>query len=92
MTDERDRVGHDLDLEHVLPFEREWEGRAGSREAAIRDRFGCSAARYYQALYALIDTQEALVADPMLVRRLQRLRDQRRAARGATFQRRDRLG
>lgn len=89
---ERDRVGHDLDLEHILPFERRWEGKPGNREAAIRESFGCSAARYYQALNALIDTPEALTTDPMLVRRLQRLRDQRWAAREAMLRRPHRLG
>lgn len=86
------RAGHDLDLEHVLAFEADWADRAGNREAAIRSAFGCSAARYYQALHAIIDTPEALQADPLLVRRLLRLRDARRAARGATFGRQDRLG
>lgn len=92
MSDRPDRVGHDLDLEPILEFERAWEGRPGNREAAIRSRFGCSAARYYQALYELIETPAALAADPMLVRRLQRLRDHRRAARETMLGRRDRLG
>jgi hypothetical protein len=76
------RAGHDLDLDKLLAFEQRWAGRAGNREGDIRATFGCSSARYYQALYAVLDTAEALQADPMLVRRLQRLRDERRAARG----------
>lgn len=87
-----DRAGHDLDAEHVLAFEARWADRAGNREADIRSTFGCSPARYYQALYAVLDDPAALQLDAMLVRRLQRLRDARRAARGATFTGRDRLG
>ena len=33
-----------------------------------------SATRYYQVLNALVDRPEALAADPMLVKRLRRLR------------------
>jgi hypothetical protein len=91
MSDES-RAGHDLDLEHVLAFEQHWENRPGNREASIRSTFGCSPARYYQALYGVIDSPEALRADPVLVRRLQRIRDARRAARASTFTPRDRLG
>lgn len=90
--DSTSRAGHDLDLATMLAFEQRWADRTGNREADIRATFGCSSARYYQALYAVLDTAEALQADPMLVRRLQRLRDERRAARGATFSGRDRLG
>jgi hypothetical protein len=67
----------------VLAFERQWWRYAGAKEQAIRDRFDMSATRYYQVLNALIDRPEALVADPMLVRRLRRLRAERRKARSA---------
>lgn len=40
-----------------------------------------SAVRYYQVLGALIERPEALAADPLTVKRLQRLRDQRQAVR-----------
>ena len=65
----------------VLEFERRWWKHAGAKEQAIRAQFGLSAARYYQVLGRVIDTPEALVHDPMLVRRLQRVRDARLAAR-----------
>lgn len=65
----------------TLQFEELHWRFAGAKEAAIRDQFGESASRYYQRLAALIDTQEALAAYPMTVRRLQRLRDSRRAVR-----------
>jgi hypothetical protein len=67
----------------ILDFERQWWRHAGAKEQAIRDEFGLSAARYYQVLAALIDRPAALVHDPMLVKRLQRLRDARVAARAA---------
>ena len=67
----------------VLAFERQWWKYAGAKEQAIRDLFDMSSTRYYQILNALIDTPEALAVDPMLVGRLTRLRDARRAARRA---------
>jgi hypothetical protein len=42
-----------------------------------------SATRYYQVLNALLDRPEALAADPMLVKRLRRLRTARQRARSA---------
>ena len=65
----------------VLAFERQWWRHAGAKEQAIREAFGLSAARYYQILGALIDSPAALAHDPMLVKRLQRVRDSRTAAR-----------
>ncbi|PSL36583.1 uncharacterized protein DUF3263 [Labedella gwakjiensis] len=67
----------------ILDFERQWWKHAGAKEDAIRSEFSLSAARYYQVLGALIDRREALVYDPMLVKRLQRMRDARSAARAA---------
>lgn len=65
----------------ILDFERQWWKHAGTKEQAIRERFGVSSARYYQLLAAIIKRPEALMYDPMLVKRLQRMRDQRSAAR-----------
>jgi hypothetical protein len=67
----------------VLAFERQWWKHAGAKEAAIKDLFGMSATRYYQVLNTLIDKPEALVADPMLVKRLRRLRSTRQRTRSA---------
>ena len=75
VLDERERA--------ILDFERQWWKHAGAKEDAIRSEFSLSAARYYQVLGALIDRREALVYDPMLVKRLQRMRDARSAARAA---------
>jgi len=67
----------------ILAFERQWWKYAGAKEQAIRDLFDMSATRYYQVLNALIDRPEALAADPMLVKRLRRLRASRQRARSA---------
>ena len=67
----------------ILAFERQWWKYAGAKEQAIRDLFDMSATRYYQVLNALIDRSESLAADPMLVKRLRRLRASRQRARSA---------
>jgi hypothetical protein len=72
----------ELDL-RLLAFERGWGARVGAKEAAIREEFGLPAARYYQMLNVLIDSPAALRQDPLLVRRLQRLRDGRTRSRAA---------
>ena len=67
----------------VLAFERQWWKYAGAKENAIRELFDMSATRYYQVLNALLDRPEALAFDPMLVKRLRRLRAARQRARSA---------
>ena len=67
----------------ILEFERQWWKYAGAKETAVRDKFDMSSTRYYQVLNALIDRPEALEADPLLVRRLRRLRSQRQRQRSA---------
>ncbi len=67
----------------VLEFERHWWKYAGAKEQAIRDQFDMSSTRYYQVLNALIDRPEALAHDPLLVRRLRRLRATRQRQRSA---------
>ena len=67
----------------ILAFERQWWKYAGAKEQAIKDLFDMSATRYYQVLNALIDRPEALVHDPMLVKRLRRLRTTRQRTRSA---------
>ncbi|SDN37033.1 DUF3263 domain-containing protein [Allokutzneria albata] len=69
--------------QEILAFERQWWKYAGAKEQAIRELFDMSATRYYQLLNALIEKQEALAADPMLVRRLRRLRTGRQRVRTA---------
>lgn len=70
---ERDRA--------ILDFERSWWSEEGPKELAIRERFELSTTRYSQILGELLDTDEALEYDPLVVRRLRRLRDRRRRER-----------
>jgi len=65
----------------ILDFERSWWVEPGPKDAAIRERFELSGTRYYQLLTELIDDPEALDYDPLLVRRLRRVRERRRRAR-----------
>jgi len=65
----------------ILAFERQWWKYAGAKEQAVRELFDMSATRYYQVLNALIDSDAALEHDPMLVKRLRRLRASRQRAR-----------
>jgi Protein of unknown function (DUF3263) len=67
----------------ILAFERQWWKYAGAKEQAVRELFDMSATRYYQVLNALIDRPEALVEDPLLVRRLRRMRAERQRVRSA---------
>ncbi len=70
---ERDRA--------IIDFERSWWTESGPKEVAIRSRFHLSPTRYYQLLGALIDSPDADTYDPLVVRRLRRVRDRRRRAR-----------
>ena len=65
----------------ILDFERSWWTERGTKQRRIRERFGISATRYQQLLMRAIDLPEALRYDPMLVRRLRRLRESRRRMR-----------
>ena len=70
------------DLEvRILDFERSWWRYAGAKESAIKELFDLTPARYYQLLNDLIDREDALVASPILVKRLRRLREARTTAR-----------
>ena len=67
----------------ILDFEKNWWRFAGAKESAIKELFDLSAPRYYQLLNDLIDRDDALMASPMLVKRLRRLREARMSARSA---------
>lgn len=73
----------DDDERAMLDLERSWWQHPGAKEQAIRDRFGVSAVTFYQRLNQLIDTEAALAHDPVLVRRLQRVRSARLGRRRA---------
>lgn len=72
---ERDRA--------ILAMEIAWPRHSSAKEQAIRAQLGMSAARYYQLVGRLIESDAALAYDPMLVRRLRRLRDSRASVRTA---------
>jgi len=76
--------GLDQRSREVLDFEREAWKLTVTKERAIRERFGFSPSRYHQLLHRIIDRPEALAFDPMLVRRLRRVREVRRRARTAS--------
>jgi hypothetical protein len=80
ITPLRELSGRDRE---IIAFERQWWKYAGAKEQAIRELFDMSATRYYQVLNALIDSPVALEADPMLIKRLRRLRSTRQRARSA---------
>ncbi|MEI6845066.1 MAG: DUF3263 domain-containing protein [Actinomycetes bacterium] len=72
------------DLEQrILEFERSWWRYAGAKESSIKELFDLTPPRYYQLLNDLIDREDALLASPMLVKRLRRLRQARTSARSA---------
>ena len=65
----------------VLVFEQSWVMRPEAKDEAIRQTFEFSPVKYYQILSGLLDSRPALEFDPMLIKRLQRERDQRRRSR-----------
>jgi hypothetical protein len=67
----------------ILDFEAGTFGGAGSKEQAIRGRFGLGATNYYQQLNALLDSEAALAHNPVLVNRLRRLRARNQRSRSA---------
>ncbi|KQP24312.1 DUF3263 domain-containing protein [Aeromicrobium sp. Leaf272] len=70
----------DVELE-MLAMERLWWQLAGAKEQRIRGRFAMSATKYYQRLNDLIDRDDALAYDPLLVKRLRRVRAERSRSR-----------
>lgn len=80
MTENNGLTDRDID---VLDFERSWWKHAGVKEQAIRERFNMSATRYYQLLNELLENPAAMDHDPILVKRLKRLRMYRQRQRVA---------
>ena len=68
----------------MLEFERTWWRHAGAKESSIKELFNLTPPAYYQMLNNLIDRPAALMAQPLLVKRLLRLRDQRTTTRSST--------
>jgi hypothetical protein len=80
MDDDYQLAQRDAD---ILDFERSWWKHAGVKEQAIKDRFEMSATRYYQLLNELLEKPAAMEYDPILVKRLKRLRTYRQRQRVA---------
>lgn len=67
----------------ILSLERQWWKYAGAKDQAITDQLQISSVAYHQMLNRLIDSECALVHDPMLVKRLRRQREARQRARAS---------
>lgn len=65
----------------ILDFEQRWWTLTGPKEALIKEHLSLSATHYYHLLARLVDTAEAMQYDPLVVRRLRRLRRARRRVR-----------
>lgn len=66
----------------IIDFERahSWWKYAGSKEAAIRERFDMTPTRYYQRLVQLLALPDAEAYDAFTVRRLRAVSQRRRVA------------
>jgi hypothetical protein len=64
----------------VLELERGWWKHGATKAEAVREQVGMTLAEYHPFLNALLDRPEALEHDPLLVKRLRRLRATRRGA------------
>jgi hypothetical protein len=73
------------DTEHqILDIERHRWKYAGAKDATVMERLGWTRTRYEQVLLVMLTRPDVEAADPLLVRRLRRLRERRRAARSGT--------
>jgi len=68
----------------MLEFERSWWRHAGVKESSIKELFNLTPPAYYQLLNNLIDREAAVMAEPILVKRLRRLRESRTQARSSS--------
>ena len=68
----------------MLEFERSWWRHAGVKESSIKELFNLTPPAYYQLLNNLIDREAAVMAEPILVKRLRRPRDSRTQARSSS--------
>ena len=65
----------------MLDFERAWWNIDEPRDQVIRARFQCSPEEYHAELTTVLDDPAAMDHDPLVVRRLKRLRLRARKAR-----------
>lgn len=83
MTQEHDESADGLSAvdQEILEFERTWFTYGGAKDHAIRERFDMSAGAYFQRLAVLLDDPRAYAHDPILIKRLRRIRDGRQRNR-----------
>ncbi len=75
-----------MTIEELLAFERAWANLPqtdGRKAQQVRDRWGISETAYYRQLNAVLDTREALEADAVTTRQLQRRRGRHTQSRRA---------
>ena len=65
----------------ILDFEGSWWTEQGEKDALVLERFELGPDRYTRVLHELLDRPEAFEHDPLVVRRLLRLRERNRRAR-----------
>ena len=65
----------------MLDFERSWWSNEQPRDQVVRARFQCSPEEYQAELAIVLDDPAAAEHDPLVVRRLKRLRLRARRAR-----------
>jgi hypothetical protein len=65
-----------MDTVTILSIERQFWRTSGAKDDAIRE-LGLSVTRYYQILNRILDTDAAMIADPVTVKRLLRIRSAR---------------
>jgi hypothetical protein len=64
----------------ILDFEASWWHFPEPKDRAIREYVGMSSTRYYQALRRLVDDEAAFEQYPLVVRRLRRMKQERKDA------------
>ena len=64
----------------ILDFEASWWHFPEPKDRAIRDYLDMSSTRYYQALRRLVDNEDAAQQYPLVIKRLRRMKEQRKAA------------
>jgi hypothetical protein len=65
----------------VLDFEASWWQEGGPKEVRIREQLELSPTRFYAILQELMESAEAMEYNPLVVRRMRRMRERRRRAR-----------
>lgn len=67
----------------ILDLERQWWQFSGTKEQRIREDLDLSLTQFYMRLNRMVDDPRVEAADPLLVRRVRRIRESRQASRSA---------